>query len=825
MSRRTPQILAALTRSAPPIAALSALALAQPLLDLFGRNPEFFVAQDAGASGVIVFGLAVAVGLPLVLVALVVGAAAVSEGPARIVHGVVLALLGAALALVAVGRDQTVAVALLSAGALALIVVVAESRYEWLRSVLRHLSPLPLVVLALFVFASETSRLVWAPDAAAAPAEVVADPAPVSLLIFDELPVASLMRADGTINADRFPNFARLADSGTWYRNATTAYPRTEVAVPALLSGTTPDLGQIPSTIDYPRNIFTLLADSHAMNVQEEVTALCPAYACVPAVTPPSTVDRTVDSLHDAALVFAHRALPSSLREGLPPVNQSWGGFGGEADDPFGARRDDPAGTQTQVGKLAYFDQMIDRIADGPQPMLNVAHGVFPHAPWTLTPSGAAYGSVTEGFSFEPWELWSDDEEVVRQGQIQHLLQLGQADAVLGRLIDRLEATGQWEESLVAVVGDHGIAFEPGTFAREATADNRDEVFRVPFLVKLPDQGGGAVEDAPVQTIDLLPTIVDALGVETDWTFEGRSLVGGADPDRRPVAYLRDGSEIDLDPSVEPLLALARRNHRRFPHGDDWLGLVAVGPLGAEVGRPVADLELGDGEGWTWTTDRAGAFDEVGDGFVPIQFDGRVEGPAATPDPAGFLVAVNGTVAGVGVDITADGPGAWTFTTIVAEELFVPGENIVTLYAPDPAGGTGHVPVAGELDPLTTVETGADGEPTTVRRDGEPLALVPADHRQVVVESAFTDGQTVVVEGWAGDTDLDRRPVDIVLLVDGERVNDGVAPHPTGIDPSAEVEHWGFRVTAQATTVGAATNGILVAVFEDGAVALAVDWA
>jgi hypothetical protein len=818
----------ALRRDAPPIAALSALAVSQPLLDLFGRNPEFFVAQDMTATEVVVFGAVIALGVPLVLMGAVAVAAALSARAGRVAHAAVLGLLAGAFSLVLLGRRQeSTVVAAALAIAVGSLAVVLVDRHDWLRTTLRYLSPLPVLVLALFVFGSDTARLVWSPQAAAAPAEVVAVPAPVSLLIFDEVPLASLLREDGSINAARFPNFARLADAGTWYRNATSPLPRTEAAVPSVLSGTI-DPGAIPSTIDYPRNLFTMLAGSHVINAEEEVTALCPDYACGAGRADGTGLDRTTGSLADAAVVYGHRTLPAAIRADLPPVNQSWGDFGdaaeGDAHDPFAARRDDPSGTQTQVGKLAYFDRMIDRIAAGPEPGLNVAHGVFPHAPWTLTPDGDAYGSVTEGLEFEPHLVWADDEELVVQGQIQHLLQLGAADAAVGRLIDRLEATDQWEESLVAVVADHGAAFEPGGLNREPTMENLDEIFRVPMIVKYPGQRTGVVDDDPAQLTDLLPTITDALEVETAWAFDGRSLLAGDRSDRTPTAVLRDGTEIDLDPDLEPLLDLARRNHERFPYRDDWLGVVALGDHGAEVGRQVSSLDVGPDAGWTWATDRWAAFDDVGDGFVPIQFTGTVSGPGGSLEPDAILVAVNGTVAGVGMRVTGAADDSWTFSTIVAAELFRTGANAVELLVRDPRGTSDYTPVAGARDATMDVVVDEGGRPTSVVTGGAEIEILGADDRRVEIDDAFTDGRTLIVDGWAADTDVDEAPTDIALIVDGRRVSAGVDPYPALAEPTGPLAEWGFRLSVPAGAVEAATEGTVLAVFDDVAVAVAVSW-
>src|SRR6185436_20834269 len=50
---------------------------------------------------------------------------------------------------------------------------------------------------------------------------------PVIFIVFDEFPADDLLRPDGTIDADRFPNFAELASISTWFPNATTVYDST----------------------------------------------------------------------------------------------------------------------------------------------------------------------------------------------------------------------------------------------------------------------------------------------------------------------------------------------------------------------------------------------------------------------------------------------------------------------------------------------------------------------------------------------------------------------------------------------------------------------
>ena len=79
------------------------------------------------------------------------------------------------------------------------------------------LAPAPLVFLALFLFSSPVSGLVQGGDVD--PADLgafgSADPPPVVMLVFDEWPLASIVRSDGTIDADLYPNVAALASART----------------------------------------------------------------------------------------------------------------------------------------------------------------------------------------------------------------------------------------------------------------------------------------------------------------------------------------------------------------------------------------------------------------------------------------------------------------------------------------------------------------------------------------------------------------------------------------------------------------------------------
>ena len=82
---------------------------------------------------------------------------------------------------------------------------------------------------------------------------------PVVIAIFDQLPLISLLDADGRIDPALYPHFAALTSESTWFRNASAVAEYTSFALPAILTGNYPELGRLPVAADYPENLFTLL--------------------------------------------------------------------------------------------------------------------------------------------------------------------------------------------------------------------------------------------------------------------------------------------------------------------------------------------------------------------------------------------------------------------------------------------------------------------------------------------------------------------------------------------------------------------------------------
>lgn len=698
--------------------ALWGLAVAQPVLDLFGKNPEFFVANSLSRYEVAAFGLVVALGVPVVLIGLEVVAYTIHRGFGVAVHVALVFVLGAFFGLylarqMGVSNDLLSILAALVAGGL---ILHGERRVAGVRMGLHYLAFAPLVFLAAFLLFSSTSKLLTEEEAVAATGVTIGNPAPIVIIQMDELPVASLMTEEGTINAERFPNFARLADEGTWYRNATSVSPKTTDSIPAMLSGLIPELGALPTSADHPRTLFTLLGDQYEQHVTEPVTSVCPDTVCVNRPAQEKfQYQRSRQALLDASVVYLQAALPPFLRESLPAVDRAWGGFIEDAnvEEQDASAALDPSGGTDQSGSAPSTDpsykwkalgpqgwapryqaglmsDMIDRIVPTERPGLHFAHATFPHIPWLLSPEGYQYVVSDARFvpGLEGGGIWTDDNDyLVRQGFARHLLQVGYMDNLVGRMIQQLEEQGMWEDALVVVLSDHGVAFTPGENFRSPRAATVHEIYNIPLFIKYPGQTEGEISDVNALNMDVLPTIVDALDIQSDWEFDGQSLLGdGPDRDSKPTYWDVGPDEVPVD--FDGVMEVVQRDHDYLPNGDDWLGVFGQGEYADLVGQDLEALDVRGASGLTWTTDqkdRLADWQPDADGLAPMLITSVLDLDGG-PLPDAAVVVANGRVAGVAGNFAESDGGRASFNALISEEILRRGANEIVLLLPTGSG-------------------------------------------------------------------------------------------------------------------------------------------
>lgn len=642
---------------------LTVFGLTWPVLDLLGRNAEFFLARRSPKGEILSLALVLTLAIPALV-------ATMGSLPGRVGYwvGLVLVTLTAAtLARLYLGRlgiPWWVAqgVALVGGG----LATWAFSRFASVRQTLRLLLPAPLIVLAVFLFAMPVGDVLREPSTVTGSLVTVGNPMPIVMLVFDEFPVASLIDPAGALRADRFPNFARLAVEGIWYRNAVTVEQQTEHSVPAMLTGSVPDQSLIPVAGQYPFNLFTALHSVYDLHVYEAVTQLCPRALCEGLASSVTSLSR------DVAVVAGHVLLPEPLSEQLPEIERSWGDFKAVARD-FDARAE--FSDLLSAGQRTPIDRFLDdiRTTDTDRPPLFYLHALVPHHPWQFLPDGRSYPLIVGLNPASESGGWIDDEFLVAQAMQRHLLQVGYVDHVLGEVLAALEVAGIYEETLLVVVADHGISIKPGVaHQRRITESTVGEIAAIPLFVKLPHPGTGAIDDRRALTIDILPTIADVIQADIPDDVEGVSLLGPA-PDRSETTTVGPGGGVTYDVDGDEKLAVARRLEELFPGGDPW----ALRPRGSPDLVGAAVDAAGPEPAFTWRLTKPGLYDDVdlsGD-VIPVRVGGTLNGDVDGSEV--LAVSVNGVIGAVTRSYVF--AGEVSFLAMVPPALFVDGANTIEL--------------------------------------------------------------------------------------------------------------------------------------------------
>ncbi len=671
-------------------------AVVQPLLDMLGRGAELFVAHGARRSEIVGLTLGLCLLVPILMTGVEMAAARVAPTAGRAIHRLLVASLAAAATLQLLTRLLSVPGAPLVAAALVCGAAGAWAygRLAALRTYLSILAPAPLVFAAIFLGFSPVSKLVFparSPPVAAIDAAAPAQRHPVVLVVFDELSLPTLMDLTQRIDAVRYPNFAALAAASHWFRNATATADSTALAVPALLTGRYfaegHDRVPVATAASYPRNLFTLLSGSYRLNVVERVTDLCPDEVCGRTRLGGAPENRMSALVGDLWVVYLHRLLPADLTAGLPPIDRQWGHFAGERGSASADGKATAAGSRPGGGKVRIMAAFQDAVrADPGDGALHFLHSGLPHVPWRYLPSGRHYGTRPSRLTMNGPGIrngiWVDEPWPVLHAFQRYLLQLAFLDRLLGDLLRTLRETGWYDRALVIVTADHGISFQPGRPNRVVDRHNFADIMSVPLFVKLPHQRQGSLSDRNVELIDVLPTIVEVLGLETPWPMDGSSVFDAAGERRQKRLFLGQGKRRPpLTVDVAAMDARTRTVERMvdvFGPSSDPLARYRIGPRPELFGRPLAELEIEAEPRYRVRLRAPEVYDDVDptSGFVPARVIGTLRSPELRRGPLELAVAVGGTVWA-----TTYLPMAQAlFTAMVPESALVAGRNQVEVF-------------------------------------------------------------------------------------------------------------------------------------------------
>ncbi|MHC4917363.1 MAG: sulfatase, partial [Planctomycetota bacterium] len=115
-------------------------------------------------------------------------------------------------------------------------------------------------------------------------------------------------------------------------------------------------------------------------------------------------------------------------------------------------------------------------------------------------------------------------------------------DDEIGRLLEGLRELGIYDDTWIFVVADHGESLgENGIFAHGTQLD--EPVLEIPFIVKYPGRRPPERRDERVQLSDVLPTILDGLGLPLPDGIQGAPIERLDHPvvaEVYPLSFMRD---------------------------------------------------------------------------------------------------------------------------------------------------------------------------------------------------------------------------------------------------------------------------------------------
>jgi arylsulfatase A-like enzyme len=176
---------------------------------------------------------------------------------------------------------------------------------------------------------------------------------------------------------------------------------------------------------------------------------------------------------------------------------------------------------------------LLKELSDQERPFFLFVHYFDPHNPYSPPePWVGRFGTGAPADRSVRAAINAYDEEIAF------------ADHEIGRLLSYLDASGRFRDTLVIVTADHGEGLMQHGHMRHGV-HIYEEAVRVPLIFRLPGRiAVGRTLREPVELLDVMPTVLELVGVAGSEELQGRSLVaalGGSaslDP-KRPVYLYR----------------------------------------------------------------------------------------------------------------------------------------------------------------------------------------------------------------------------------------------------------------------------------------------
>ena len=167
-----------------------------------------------------------------------------------------------------------------------------------------------------------------------------------------------------------------------------------------------------------------------------------------------------------------------------------------------------------------------------------------------------------KSYSGIPKNAKSGDElPVAKQKEMIHgyMACISYIDALLGKLLDALEAEDLANKTAIVLWGDHG--YHLGDHTLWCKHSNFEQATRIPLIFAAPNMAKGIKSNHPVELVDVFPTLFDLVGVSNTPQTQGKSLVPLMDNDSKTTVK-RDFALSQFDRNGEKVMGYSIRTER-----------------------------------------------------------------------------------------------------------------------------------------------------------------------------------------------------------------------------------------------------------------------